>query len=168
MRKSYLFYLLLLMGIFHMNTYAQSNPVTATVTIGPLPTVLDLQITANTATSVNFNTPTALDNGITLLNATILTYSSNEAYFITINSSTANFSGGSSPAMPASVVQYRLNGGSTYTALSSTAVSLKGAQGSEVIRGTGTYGIDFFINPGYTYPPASDYSITIDYTISNL
>lgn len=166
MQKSYKIFLFLLTGIFQMNAFAQvqiNTPINITV-----PTVLDLQITANTATSLNFNTTTLLDNGITLTNATTLTYSSNKAYFITVNSQNANFTGGATPVMPASVVGYKLHTNPTYTALSSTAVPLVGAQGSEVTRGTGTYVLDFFVNPGYAYPPAANYSITIVYTISNL
>jgi len=81
----------------------------------------------------NFNSTATLDNGITFSNGTILTYMSNKAYFITINSQTANFSGGSSPAMPASVIGYKLHTNPTYVALTSTATNLVGALGSESV-----------------------------------
>ncbi len=166
MRKSLLIFMPLLVGILHMNAFGQTQSTIAVpITV---PTVLDLQITANTATSINFNTTPLITNGITLLNATTLTYKSNKNYYITINSQTANFTGGATPAMPASVVQYRLNGGSTYVGLTATAAPLVASSGTKAGRGTGTYGIDFVINPGYIYPPAANYLITIVYTISNL
>jgi spore coat protein U-like protein len=166
MRKFCLIFSTILVVIFHLDTFGQVNFLTTTVPIN-ISAVLDLGITTNTANTINFNTTTAINNGITLLNATILTYKSNQAYYITINSQTANFTGGATPAMPASVVQYRLNGGSTYVGLSATAAPLVASSGTKAGRGTGTYGLDFFINPGYAYPPAANYLITIVYTISN-
>lgn len=167
MRKSLIISLLFFIGLFHRNAFAQTVFLQTTVPI-TIPTVLDLQITANTATSANFNSTATLDNGITFSNGTTLTYKSNKAYFITINSQTANFTGGSNPAMPASVIGYKLHTNPTYVALSSTAANLVGALGSESTRGTGTWSIDFLVNPGYLYPAATNYSITIVYTISNL
>jgi len=177
MKKSFLIFLSLFAGLFHINVFAQTQtsiPISITV-----PTVLALQVTANSANSVTFSNTNPgpgpdLDHGITLTSATTLTYTANMAYFIQINSSTPNFTGGpttgSPPIMPVSVVQYKLHSNSTYIPLSSTPTNLVGAMGSEVTRGTGTYVLDFFINPGYTYAPATatnPYVITIVYTISN-
>ncbi|MHB8208017.1 hypothetical protein [Mucilaginibacter sp.] len=141
-----------------------SQPVNITV-----PMVLDLTTATGALNTVNFNTTALLDNGITLTNATTFTYSSNQAWYVTIKAASANFSGSSSTPMPASVIQYRLNGsGGSFTALTATAASLTGTTGTKNSRGTSTIGVDFFLNPGYIYAPATDYTITINYTISNL
>lgn len=70
--------------------------------------------------------------------------------------------------MPASVVQFKLNGSGTYTPLSNTATSLSGTTAAKNARGTATIGVDYKVNPGYAYAPAQDYGMVITYTISNL
>jgi hypothetical protein len=155
-----------LLGIVHTQTYAQLV-IFQTVNI-TVPTVLDLSVTSGSLNTLNFNSTTLLDNGITKLNATTLTYKSNQSWHITIAAASANFTSISPTPMPASVIQYRLNGSSgAYTPLSTTAASLTGTTGAPIIRGTGSIGIDFSLNPGYIYAPATDYTITINYTISN-
>lgn len=164
----YLFFILLL-GFFNVNTFSQTRYITKTVDI-IVPTVLDLAISSGANQVVDFNQTSKIDNGIELLNATILTYKCNKAWFITIKSGSSNFMGGlTGTPMPASVIKYRINGsGSPYVPLSALEQSLIATSGTKYPRGTGTTTIDFNINPGYIYPPADNYSLQIIYTISNL
>ena len=165
MKKYYLILLTLFIGM-HTSVFAQLIK-TQSVAIN-FSSVLDLSITSGQNPSANFNTTTLIDNGITKLNATIFKYSSNQAFHVSIAAASANFSGSSPTTMPASVVGYRLNGNTgSYTPLSTTPASLDGTSSATITRGTNTIGVDFFINPGYIYAPATDYTLTINYTISN-
>lgn len=165
MRKLHLIPLFICIGLFQMKATAQVQLIT-TVPI-TVPTVLDLSLTSGSLNTFNFNTTSLIDLGITLSSATTLTYKSNQAWHVTIAAASANFTSASATPMPASVIQYRLHGSGSYTALSATAVSLLGTTGSPVTRGTGTIVLDFFLNPGYSYAPATDYTMTIKYTITN-
>lgn len=162
----YIVYLILLWG---SDALAQTRYLMKTVDI-VIPTVLDLQITSGANPIVDFNETGKIDAGIELQSATSITYRSNKAWFITIQAANANFSGGlAGTPMPASVIGYRLSGtGNNYTALTATAQPLVATTSSKNVRGTGSYSLDFRIDPGYIYPPAQDYTLQIIYTISNL
>lgn len=164
-----LLFFVLLPGFFCVDAFAQTRYLTKTVDI-IVPTVLNLEVTSGANQIADFNQTNKIDNGIELLGATTLTYKSNKAWFITIKSSSANFTGGvAETPMPASVIQFRVNGsGNSYTPLTASDQSLVATMGSKYPRGTGTTTIDFHINPGYIYPPADNYSLQIIYTISNL
>ena len=129
--------------------------------------VLDLAVTSGASSTFDFNSIAKLDAGIETLNAVTLTYKSNKPWFVNVNSTTADFSGASPTPMPASVVQFKLNGGGSYTTLSTTPTSLSGTTLAKNARGTATLGVDYKVNPGYTYAPAADYGLVITYTISN-
>ena len=165
MRKLFTYFTLIFIGFFAKNAKAQVE-INTTVPI-TVPTVLDITFTSGQNVSANFNSTTLIDQGISLTNGTIFKYSSNKAFHITLAATSANFSSSSPTPMPASVVQFRRNGTTTYTTLSTTAASLYGTSGSTIARGTGSVGIDYIINPGYTYAPSSSYLLTLQYTISN-
>lgn len=131
-----------------------------------VPEVLVLQPANSLALNFNFNSTTALDNGI-VISGTTIRYYSNKAWFVTIQSGSANFSGGQGN-MPASVLKYKNSQSSAFTDLSPTPQPLSGTTGAKNTRGTGTIGVDFKMDPGYQNPPANNYSITVTYTISNL
>ncbi|MHB8208018.1 hypothetical protein [Mucilaginibacter sp.] len=160
--------LMITLGIY-TKVYAQIGTPTPTATMAvQISQVLDLKVTTGTALIFNFNSIALLDAGITQTSAATLTYRSNQPWYINIAANAANFSGSSPTPMPASVINYRLNGASTFTPLSTTATSLDGTTGSKNARGTGTVAVDFFLNPGYVYAPATDYSLTVTYTITTL
>jgi spore coat protein U-like protein len=170
MKKISFLSLLILTFWVHANVNGQtlgSPAPTATMAV-QISQVLDLAVTTGSSLTFNFNTIALIDAGITQTNAATLTYKSNQPWYINIAANTANFSGTSPTPMPASVITYRLTGGPTFTPLSTTAASLTGTTGAKNARGTGTVGVDFKLNPGYIYAPATDYSMTITYTISNL
>ena len=130
--------------------------------------VLDLAVTAGATNTFDFNTIAKIDAGIETLNAVTLTYKSNKPWFVNVNANSANFTGSSITPMPASVVQFKLNGGGSYSTLSATPASLSGTSATKNTRGTATIGVDYKVNPGYSYAPAQDYGMVITYTISNL
>ncbi len=148
---------------------AQTATATSTVT-AKIPVALQLSVTAGSSVSFDFTGKISqLATGIEQLNAVTLSYSSNMPWFISINASTANFSGGSNTApMPASALQVRDNGTNTYSTLTTTPISILGTTGSKIAPGSGTVGIDMKLRPGPTITPASNYSLGITYTISDL
>lgn len=163
------FYLLLIVSIVNSNAYAQTRYVMKTVDIN-IPTVLDLQITSGLNPVANFDQTGKIDAGIELLAATSITYRSNKAWFVTIKAANANFSGGvAGNPMPASVIKYRLSGtGNAYIPLTAIETPLFATSASKYPRGTGSGSLDFWVDPGYIYAPAQDYTLQIIYTISNL
>ncbi|MEJ6980511.1 hypothetical protein WG906_08625 [Pedobacter sp. P351] len=130
--------------------------------------VLDLAVTSGASNTFDFNSIAKIDAGIETLNAVSLTYKSNKPWFVNVNANTADFTGSSPTAMPASVIQFRLNGNPSYSTLSTVPASLSGTSAAKNARGTASIGIDYKVNPGYTYAPAQDYGMVITYTISNL
>ena len=130
--------------------------------------VLDLAVTSGSSNTFDFNSIAKIDEGIETQNAVTLTYKSNKPWFVNVNALTAEFTGSSPTPMPASVVQYKLNGAASYSTLSATPASLSGTSAAKNARGTATIGVDYKVNPGYSYAPAQDYGLTIVYTISNL
>ncbi len=130
--------------------------------------VLDLAVTSGASNTFDFNSIAKLDAGIETLNAVTLTYKSNKPWFINVNANSANFTGSSETPMPASVIQFRLNGNTTYSTLSTVPASLSGTSAAKNARGTASIGVDYKLNPGYAYAPAQDYGMVITYTISNL
>jgi spore coat protein U-like protein len=130
--------------------------------------VLDLAVTSGASNTFDFNSIAKLDAGIETTNAVTLTYKSNKPWFVNVKANSATFTGSSVTPMPISVVQFKLNGGGSYTTLSETPTSLSGTSLAKNSRGTATLGVDYKVNPGYTYAPAADYGLEITYTISNL
>lgn len=129
--------------------------------------VLDLAVTSGSTVTFDFNSIAKLDAGIETLNAVQLTYKSNKPWFVTLNANTANFTG-TVTNMPASVIQYRLNGNTgAYTPLSTVPSALTGSSSTKNAIGSSTIGVDYKLNPGYNYAPATDYGMVITYTISN-
>jgi hypothetical protein len=171
MKRYNLTYLLviLLIVVYQIPGTAQTRYIQKTVDV-VIPTVLDLTLASGPNPIADFNTTAKMDAGITLLNQTIFNYKSNKSWFVTIQTNTASFSGGvAGNSVPVSVIKYRLNStGGTYTPLSTVASPLAGTSASKLSRGTGSNGVDFFIDPGYIYAPAQDYTVQIIYTISNL
>lgn len=151
------------------NAHAQLGTAAPTGTFSvKIAEVLDLAVTSGATTTFNFNSIATIDAGIETTNAVTLTYKSNKPWFINVKANSADFTGSSPTPMPASVVEFKLNGTNTYVPLSTTPTTLSGTSAAKNARGTAAIGVDYKVNPGYTYAPADDYGMVITYTISNL
>jgi hypothetical protein len=154
--------------VFSVSALAQKT-ATSVVNV-KIPEALDLSVTTGNTIDFDFSSDlTLLTSGIEKLNAVILTYNTNKPWFLSINATTGNFTGGDGTSpMPSSVIQFKNNAGGTYMALSTTSVSLSGTSGAKNPKGSSTVGVDYKLTPGFGYPSASDYSIGITYTISTI
>jgi hypothetical protein len=159
--------LLVILSALGFSAKAQIGTATPTGVLAvQISQVLDLSVTSGSSLTFNFNSIASIDAGIQQLGAVTLTYRSNQPWYVNVQANTANFGGTSPTPMPCSVIQYRLNGGSSYTTLTTSPTSLTGTTSSKNARGTGTIGVDYKVNPGYAYAPATDYNLTITYTIT--
>lgn len=143
-----------------ITVHAQSSATASQVVTLTLKNSIDIEITAATGTDFTFSATSDYQNGLTNTNASSLRVKSNRPWAVTVASATANFSGPAapSPAMPSTVLGVRLNGGSSFTALSTTEKSLtSGARGIE------NFSIDYNANPGFAYD-AGTYTISVVYT----
>ena len=139
---------------------AQSTSTASqTVTLN-LQNAIDISITSATGTAFLFDDVTKYSSGLTNSNASSFQVKSNRPWAATVKAAAATFSGPALPAtqMPSSVLGIRLNGGSAFSALSTTAASL--ISGS---RGSSSFSIDYNANPGFNYD-AGTYSLSIVYT----
>jgi hypothetical protein len=141
-------------------TKAQSSAAASQTVTLTLQNSIDIAFTAAGGTNFTFANTTDYQNGLSNLNASSLQVKSNRPWAVSVASATANFSGPASPspAMPASVLGIRLNGGSSYGALSTTAQSLTSGA-----RGTSSFSVDYNANPGFSYD-AGTYTMSVVYT----
>ncbi|WP_205509934.1 hypothetical protein [Longitalea arenae] len=139
---------------------AQSSAqASQTVTLN-LQNSIDIAFTAATGTDFTFTNTGDYQNGLTNLNASSLQVKSNRPWAVTVGSASANFNGPAapSPAMPSSVLGVRLNGGSSFGALSTSAQSLTSGD-----RGVSSFSVDYNANPGFSYD-AGTYTLSVIYT----
>jgi hypothetical protein len=136
-----------------------SDQASHTVTLN-LQNSIDIAFTAATGTDFTFTNTSEYQNGLTNLNASSLQVKSNRPWAVTVASGSANFNGPSapSPAMPASVLGVRLNGGSSFGSLSTSDQSLTSGD-----RGVSSFSVDYNANPGFSYD-AGSYTISVVYT----
>lgn len=161
---------LLILSLVAFSFSALAQKTASSVINVKIPEALDLAVTAGNTIDFDFSSDLSLlSTGIEKLNAVILTYKTNKAWFLNISASTGNFTGGDGASpMPAAVIQFKNNAGGTYIPLSTTSVSLSGTTGAKNPKGSSTLGVDYKLTPGYGYASASDYSIGVTYTISTI
>lgn len=136
---------------------------TVTTTIAP---ILDLAVNQGSSVDFDFSDIAKLDEGITKEKAVKLSFRSNKDWVVNVNANAANFTGTGADVstMPASVLQYRLGGTTTFKPLTETAAAVTNASNE---KGSGIIEVDYKMNPQYKYGPG-DYTIELTYTISNL
>ncbi len=119
-----------------------------------------IAITVGTAsgTSFTFNTTDQYRDGITNTSASTFNVKSNRPWNVTVSAATANFNATTATPMPSSVLGVRLNGGTTFTQLSTSAASF--AAGA---RGNSDFTVDYNANPLYSYD-AGTYTLSVVYT----
>ncbi|MGN6477687.1 MAG: hypothetical protein ACTHKV_10715 [Flavipsychrobacter sp.] len=117
---------------------------------------------------VSFNDASDYTSGITITNAATIAVKSNVSWLISISTQSANFqamSGGASTNMPASVLQIRRNGTTSYLTMSTSSQTLKtGNKGDASVSGN-TFNTDVNLNPGFSYN-AGSYNIGVLFTLS--
>lgn len=150
---------MILAGLISLNAQTTTATATQTVTL-ILKNSISIDITSATGTNFVFDAADDYQNGEINTNATTLTVKSNRAWAVTVNTTTANFNGPAAPAakMPSTVLGARLNGGSTFTSLSTSAAAFTSGP-----RGNGSFSVDYKANPGYIYD-AGTYTISVVYT----
>ncbi|MBE7174149.1 MAG: hypothetical protein INR73_26475 [Williamsia sp.] len=140
--------------------HAQSTSTASQTVSLTLQNAIDITISSATGTNFLFDDVAKYQSGLTNTNASTLQVKSNRPWAVTVKAAAATFSGPAAPAtqMPSTVLGVRLNGGSSFTALSTTAASLTSGA-----RGTSSFNIDYNANPGYSYD-AGTYSLSVVYT----
>jgi hypothetical protein len=158
MKKLTLITVALFAGFFTVN--AQSSATASQVVTLTLKNSIDIEITAAPGTDFTFTSTDDYKNGLTNTNASTLRVKSNRPWAVTVASATANFNGPAvpSPVMPSTVLGVRLNGGSSFKPVSTTATSLNSGT-----RGENDFNIDYNANPGFIYD-AGTYTISVVYT----
>jgi hypothetical protein len=146
---------LIITGLASANAQTSAT-ASQTVTL-VLKNTISINITSATGTDFSFDNTTAYSNGITNANASTLEVKSNRPWAVSVKTATANFSGPAA-TMPASVLGVRLNGGTNFSSLSTTATDLTSGG-----RGVGSFSVDYKAAPGYNYD-AGTYTISVVYT----
>ena len=139
---------------------AQSSSAASQTVSLTLQNAINISITSATGTSFTFDDVAKYQSGLTNTNASSFQVKSNRPWAVTVKAAAANFSGPAAPAtqMPASVLGVKLNSGSNFGALSTTAAAL--TNGS---RGSSTFSVDYSATPGFNYD-AGSYTLSIVYT----
>jgi hypothetical protein len=158
MKKITLIAVALFAGFFTVN--AQTSSTASQVVTLTLKNSIDIEITAAPGTDFTFASTNDYKDGLTNTNASSLRVKSNRPWAVTVASATANFSGPAAPStsMPSTVLGVRLNGGSTFNALSTAGKSLTSG-----LRGVQSFNVDYNANPGFAYD-AGTYTLSVVYT----
>lgn len=158
MKKTLLFAALLFSFSFtHAQLASGSSNQTVSLT---LKNAISLNITAATGTTLSFEAADDYANGIANTTASTFQVKSNRPWAVTVKAAATSFSGPAAPAavMPSSALGVRLTGGTTYTALSTTAASLTSGT-----RGDSNFSVDYKATPGFAYD-AGTYTLSVVYT----
>lgn len=159
MKKIILAAAIILTGL--ISAKAQTSTATASQTVTLiLKNTISIDLTSATGNSFTFDDAAEYQSGVTNTNASSFSVKSNRPWAVTVKTTTTNFSGPAAPAaaMPASVLGVRLNGGTNFTALSTTAASLTSGG-----RGVDNFSVDYKATPGFNYD-AGTYTISVVYT----
>ena len=139
---------------------AQSTSTASQTVSLTLQNAINISVTSATGTSFLFDDVSEYQNGQTNTNASTFLVKSNRPWAVTVKAAAATFSGPAAPAsqMPSSILGVRMNGGSTFSSLSTTAASLTSGA-----RGSSSFSIDYNANPGFNYD-AGSYTLSVVYT----
>ena len=149
----------ILLGGFTAANAQSTSTASQTVSL-TLQNAINISVTSTTGTSFTFSDVNEYQNGLTNSNASTFQVKSNRPWAVTVKAAAATFSGPAAPAiqMPSTVLCVRLNGGSNFSSLSTTAASLTSGA-----RGSSSFSIDYNANPGFSYD-AGTYSLSVVYT----
>lgn len=146
---------------------------TVTVT-SSVPQVLSLAVDTN-AVSIPFvtgdyNSATGIA-AKTVTSANTLSVTSNKSWTVSVRASTANFSfaasaGDPDPSKAAGSLSYKLNSGSSYTAITTTNAALKtGIKGGTATSGN-TFAVDYQLTSNLAQDPPGTYTLSVVYTLT--
>lgn len=144
---------------FIFQSQAQSTTASAsqTVTLN-LQNQIDISVASAAGTTFTFDSPDAYSNGITNASASTFRVRSNKSWVATVKAAAATFTGPTGNSMPSTKLGVRLNGGTTFAQLTTTAANLTSGA-----RGTNTFTIDYNANPGFDFD-AGTYTLSVVYT----
>ncbi len=157
MKKFTLFSLAVFGLFFSSKAQTTSANTSQTVTLN-LQNQIEIAVLSATGTSFTFASTADYTSGLTNASASQLQVKSNKAWTVTVKAGAADFTGPTGNQMPASALGVRINGGSSFTQLSTTAANL--TTGS---RGSNTFTVDYNANPGFNYD-AGSYTLNVIYT----
>lgn len=152
------------LGLKTNSAIAQTNVQTSNVAV-TIATVTELTANNNALATFAFTNASQLETGISQTNAVTLAYKSNKTTKISIKALGTGFfssTNGGSADMPVSILQWKKNGATDFTNLSTTSAELSTSQA----KGSSSFGIDYKITPGLQFNPANDYAVTIEYTLT--
>jgi hypothetical protein len=145
--------------------YSFQGVLTPVVTVQ---TVLNIDLTNNVASTVNFTSTSQFSDGISIPNFATVQIKSNVTWAFNVSTTTPYFSASGSyatPNMPAQVLSMRSGNQAQYQQLTATSKTLtQGNRGSASVPGN-TFDISLLADPKYEYGPGI-YSITINYTLT--
>ncbi|MBN9482041.1 MAG: hypothetical protein BGO70_15835 [Bacteroidetes bacterium 43-93] len=152
-----------------MITFGKVQAQSSTTVSGTIDISACMGLTITNLTGVvSFNDASDYMSGITITNAATIAVKSNVNWLIDISAQSAYFqamSSGASTNMPASVLQIRRNGTTSYITMSTNSQTLKsGNKGDENTTGN-SFNTDVSINPGFGYN-AGSYNIGVLFTLS--
>ena len=161
--KRILFSIAALTLIF-INTKAKAQQTETSDIAVSIATVTEFTATSVNLAPFNFTTGAQLASGIEQTNAVNLAYKANKLTTISIKALGTHFSSptAGNSHMPVSVIQWKKSSGGTYASLSNTDVNVATSQA----KGSADVVLDYKITPTLAYDPASDYSVTIQYTLT--
>lgn len=150
---------ILFTGLISVNAQTTTATLSQTVTL-ILKNCITIDIASATGTNFSFDNTDNYANGEINTNAATFQVKSNRPWAVTVNTTTANFNGPAAPTatMPSSILGVRVNGGSDFSSLSTTATSLTSGG-----RGVGSFSVDYKAAPGFVYD-AGSYTINVVYT----
>ncbi len=154
--KKILTLIALVIAVATVNAQTTSS-ANQTVTLN-LQNAITISVGTATGTSFTFNTTDHYKNGLTNTAASTFNVKSNRPWAVTVAAATADFTSTATTKMPASVLGVRLNGGSNFTQLSTTAASFTSGA-----RGANDFTVDYNANPSYNYDEGT-YTLSVVYT----
>jgi hypothetical protein len=154
--------------MFAFTTSAQtSDTKTNTVNI-TIQSAIVLTVTALQTQNITVTSLADFTNGVATTSPSTFSVASNRLYNVSVVPNSNNFShsagwSGSSTTLPASVLEVRKNGTTTFTAFSNTSTPVSILTNGAI--GSTTFGVDYKANPGLsTVYPDDTYTITLTYT----
>ena len=141
---------------------AQQDSVETSNIAVTIATVTELTADNSALATFAFANGNQLATGITQSSAVTLSYKSNKSTKVFIKALGGEFFSGGAGDMPIGVINYKKNGAGSFIALTTDDVDLSGT----LAKGASSFGIDYKITPGLTYDPATDYAVTIQYTLT--